>query len=215
MRFWTQYGLGVVEQRIPVLGLESFQIGSILHQILEDVYRAAEDPTNVDQLLEQLPIIARHVFDAAPETYQFEPTVYWQTQQQEWLTILQAAITGLASEEWVPIAFEEKFGMEGKPALKIELEDGRMLRLHGVIDRIDQDLQGNLRVIDYKTGVSHLGKNDLISGIRLQLPLYALAAKQALKMGEVREGFYWTLNGKEAGSLKLSKFQAEIGRAHV
>ena len=209
MRFWTQYGLGVVEQRIPVLGLESLQIGSILHQILEEVYRTAKDPTNVDQLLEQLPIIARHVFDNAPETYQFEPTEYWQTQQKEWLTILQAAITGLASEEWVPIAFEEKFGMEGKPALKIELEDGRILRLHGVIDRIDQDLQGNLRVIDYKTGVSHLGKNDLISGIRLQLPLYALAAMQALKMGEVREGFYWTLNGKEAGSLKLSKFQSE------
>ncbi len=207
MRFWTQYGLGVVEQRIPVVGLESFQIGSILHQILEEVYRAAEDPTKLDQLLDLLPIIARQVFDVAPETYQFEPTVYWQTQQEEWLSILQAAIIGLASDEWVPIAFEEKFGMEGKPALKIELEDGRRVRLHGVIDRIDQDSQGNLRVIDYKTGVSHLGKNDLINGIRLQLPLYALAAMQALKMGEVREGFYWTLNGKEAGSLKLSKFQ--------
>lgn len=209
MRFWTQYGLGVVEQRIPVLGLESFQIGGILHQILEELYRAAEDPTNVDQLLEQLPIIAQNVFDAAPDKYQFEPTVYWPTQQAEWLEILKAAILGLASDEWVPIAFEEKFGMEGKPALKIDLEDGRMIRLHGVIDRIDQDLQGNLRVIDYKTGVSHLGKDDLIQGTRLQLPLYAMAAMQALKMGEVREGFYWTLNGKEAGSLKLSKFQLD------
>jgi ATP-dependent helicase/DNAse subunit B len=208
MRFWTQYGLGVVEQHIPVLGLESFQIGSILHQILEDVYRTAEDPTNVDQLLDLLPVIARQVFDAAPETYQFEPTVYWQTQQEEWLAILQSAIIGLASEEWVPVAFEEKFGLDGKPALNIELDDGRMVRLHGVIDRIDQDLQGNLRIIDYKTGVSHLGKDDLIQGTRLQLPLYAMAAMQALKMGEVKEGFYWTLNGEEAGSLKLSKFQS-------
>jgi RecB family exonuclease len=98
--------------------------------------------------------------------------------------------------------------MEGKPSLKIELEDGRILRLHGVIDRIDQDLQGNIRIIDYKTGVSHLGKEDLLNGTRLQLPLYAMAAMHALKMGEVKEGFYWTLNGKDAGSLKLSKFNS-------
>jgi ATP-dependent helicase/DNAse subunit B len=209
MRFWTQYGLGVVEQRIPELGLESFQIGSILHQILEKVYRAAEDPTNVDQLLDLLPVIARQVFDAAPETYQFEPTVYWQTQQEEWLAILRAAITGLASVEWIPLGFEEKFGLDGKPALNIELEDGRMLRLHGVIDRIDKDLHGNLRVIDYKTGVSHLTKEELLNGTRLQLPLYAMAANQVLKMGEVSDGFYWSLNGKKAGSLKLGDFQED------
>jgi ATP-dependent helicase/nuclease subunit B len=209
MRFWTQYALVVDEQRIPEVGLQSFQIGSILHQILEEVYKVAENPADVNCVLEKLPVVAKRIFDAAPEVYQFEPTAYWQTQQQEWLLILELTITGLASDEWVPIAFEQKFGLVSKPSLDISLEDGRVVRLHGVIDRVDRDPQGNIRVIDYKTGVSHLDKKDLIQGTRLQLPLYALAATQALNMGEVTEGFYWSLNAKKEGSLKLSTFQTE------
>ena len=123
--------------------------------------------------------------------------------------ILSAAITGLASEEWVPTAFAQKFGLDGNPALKINLEDGRRIHLHGVIDRIDRDKHGNLRVVDYKTGASHLDKEDLLRGTRLQLPLYALAAMHLFNGGEVTEGFYWSLNAKKAGSLKLSKFQTE------
>ncbi|PKO05337.1 MAG: hypothetical protein CVU41_11915 [Chloroflexi bacterium HGW-Chloroflexi-3] len=209
MRFWTQYALAVDEQRIPEVGLQSFQIGSILHQILEEVYQAAENPADVNGVLEKLPIVAKRIFDAAPEIYQFEPSAYWQTQQQEWLLILELTITGLASDEWVPIAFEQKFGLEGKPSLEMSLEDSRVVCLHGVIDRVDQDSQGNIRVIDYKTGVSHLDKKDLLQGTRLQLPLYALAATQALKMGKVTEGFYWSLNAKKEGSLKLSTFQTD------
>ncbi len=138
MRFWTQYTLAVDEQRIPEVGLQSSQIGSILHQILEEVYRAAESPADVNGVMEILPVVAKRIFDAAPEKYQFEPTAYWQTQQQEWLLILELTITGLASDEWVPIAFEQKFGLEGNPSLDILLEDGRVVCLHGVIDRVDR-----------------------------------------------------------------------------
>lgn len=209
MRFWTQYALAVDEQRIPEVGLQTFQIGSILHQILEEVYRAAENPADVNCVLKILPDVAKRIFDAAPEKYKFEPTAYWQTEQQEWLLILELTITGLASDEWMPVAFEQKFGLDSNPSLEISLEDGRVVCLHGVIDRVDRDSQGNIRVIDYKTGVSHLDKKDLLQGTRLQLPLYALAATQALKMGEVTEGFYWSLNAKKEGSLKLSAFQTE------
>jgi ATP-dependent helicase/DNAse subunit B len=209
MRFWTQYAMAVDEQRIPEVGLQSFQIGSILHQILEEVYGAVENPQDVNSLLEKLPLIAKQIFDAAPEIYHFEPTAYWQTQQQEWMLILEHTITELASDEWVPIAFEQKFGLDGKPFLEILLENGRVICLHGVIDRVDRDFQGNLRVIDYKTGSSHLDKKDLLQGTRLQLPLYAMAATQALKMGDVKEGFYWSLIAKKTGSLKLSDFQED------
>jgi ATP-dependent helicase/DNAse subunit B len=209
MRFWTQYALVVEEQRVPELGLQASQVGSILHQILEEVYKQADDPSNVEQLLRLLPDVADRIFVAAPGLYKFEPTAYWQTQQQEWLLLLEAAITELGVVGWKPIAFEQKFGLDGNPALEIWLDEDRIIRLHGVIDRVDQDDQGNLRVIDYKTGVSHLSKEDLIRGTRLQLPLYALAAMQVFKETDVVEGFYWAINAKKPGSLKLSKFEYE------
>lgn len=211
LRFWTQHALEVTEHRIPAVGTQSFQMGSILHQILEDVYRAAENPAEVSSVLNHLPEIAKRIFAAAPEIYQFEPTAYWQTQQQEWLLILEQTINGLASDEWVPVAFEQKFGLDDQPPLDIPLdfpgEYGRVVRLHGVIDRVDQNSQGEIRVIDYKTGMGHLDKKDLLEGTRLQLPLYALAARQALGFGEVTDGFYWSLNGKKESSLKLRNFQ--------
>jgi hypothetical protein len=43
------------------------------------------------------------------------------------------------------------------------------------------------------------------------LPLYALAAEQALGLGEPVEGFYWKLFQGEASALKLSRFVCEAG----
>jgi hypothetical protein len=41
--------------------------------------------------------------------------------------------------------------------------------------------------------------------------LYALAAKEALKLGEPIEGMYWKIRAAESGSLKLSTFKSETG----
>ena len=83
--------------------------------------------------------------------------------------------------------------------------------MRGVIDRLDKNADGELRVVDYKTGSSHLAKGDLINGRRLQLPLYALAARDALKLGEPVDGMYWMILAAKAGSLKLENFESEDG----
>ncbi len=76
-----------------------------------------------------------------------------------------------------------------------------------MIDRIDVNEAGELRIIDYKTGGSHLSTRDLIEGRRLQLGVYALAARDAIGLGEPVEGFYWKIGPDGASSLKLSKFK--------
>jgi RecB family exonuclease len=76
---------------------------------------------------------------------------------------------------------------------------------------LDQNSSGEIRVVDYKTGSSHLEPKDLKTGTRLQLPLYALAAQKTLMLGSVTEGFYWKIQGAEASTLKLSKFKTEQG----
>jgi RecB family exonuclease len=83
------------------------------------------------------------------------------------------------------------------------------LRLRGFIDRVDRAPDGRLRIIDYKTAGPWAYTNKaLTEGKRLQLPLYALGARDALGMGEPIDGFYWHVQHAQASPFTLEKFGA-------
>lgn len=208
--FYVKVALGLEASSPPELGLDPAQIGSMLHKILEDVYQAAQNPANVDSVLKELPQAAQKVFATAPEEYGFRPSPLWEVEQAQFLESLETTISALGedSQGWTPFAYEQVFGIKGTPALEVDL-GSETLRLHGVIDRLDRNTDGKVRVVDYKTGGSHLTQGDLKDGRRLQLPLYAMAARDALGLGDPVEGMYWKILAAEAGSLKLSKFKAE------
>jgi hypothetical protein len=102
-----------------------------------------------------------------------------------------------------PLHFEFDFGdEEGNRGPALELgEEGRRVRLQGMIDRIDvvRHPSGLLfRVIDYKTG-STPTRSKLLKGLALQLPLYAMAVERALPEQEnprALDAGYWALRGK-------------------
>ncbi len=82
------------------------------------------------------------------------------------------------------LATELGFGKRDgtRAAIEIECSDGRTLRLGGSVDRIDKWADGQLAVIDYKTGgqssykgLSH--EDPLLSAKYLQLPIYAHAVR--------------------------------------
>jgi ATP-dependent helicase/nuclease subunit B len=206
-QFFARNALDLEAKTSPEPGLNSAQLGSILHKVLERAYSRSENPADPQQVLAVLPEIARQVFYDAPLEYVFRPSPLWQVEQEQLLRVLETTVRLMSEEspDWRPIEFELSFGMPGSPPLAILLE-GHTILLHGIIDRLDRSPDGYLRVIDYKTGGSHLAKQDLIQGRRLQLPLYALAAQVALGKGEVSEGLYWALMAGKASSLKLSSF---------
>jgi hypothetical protein len=82
----------------------------------------------------------------------------------------------IVRERWglTPIATELRFGLRGSehPAVEVALSDGRTLRFRGAADRIDRGVDGELSVVDYKTGSPR-------EGIGLQLHVYARAARAA------------------------------------
>jgi len=211
-QFFIKNALGLEARVLPEPGMEVTQLGSLLHEILELVYQQADDPGDLASVLAVLPEVAGKAFESAPEKYGFSPSAAWDFEQANFLAILDKTISALhkASQGWKPAAYEAKFGIQGRPTLEIDL-GGESLRLRGVIDRLDKNERGEIRVMDYKTGGSHLSGNDLLRGTRLQLPIYALAARDALGMGDVSDGFYWEIKGAKAGSLKLSKFQTRQG----
>ncbi|MGD0006207.1 MAG: PD-(D/E)XK nuclease family protein, partial [Anaerolineaceae bacterium] len=212
--FLASYGLELKILEAPQLGYQANQLGSLLHAVLDHVYSESPDPADTAEVLARLPEVARHIFATAPLDYGFRPSLLWDVQQSELLLILKDTIQKLTNldpdNQWRPKRFEARFGLDDQPTLRISTPSGEV-RLHGVIDRIDINLQGELRVIDYKSGGSHLSSMDLIEGRRLQLPIYAMAASQTLELGQLTEGFYWKLFQGEPSSLKLSSFKSEAG----
>jgi ATP-dependent helicase/nuclease subunit B len=103
-----------------------------------------------------------------------------------------------------PTATELPFGREQPFA--VTLADGRQLAVWGVIDRVDAG-PDCVAVVDYKTGRARSGwKGDPFSGgIRLQLPIYGLAARELLGRPDadlVAE--YWHLHDQHAERGRLA-----------
>ncbi len=82
----------------------------------------------------------------------------------------------------VPESVELAFGFDGAPPVTITTPSGRAVRFRGRADRIDRLPDGSITVLDYKTGrpkqYDGLDDDPVKAGLRLQLPVYAAAARQ-------------------------------------
>ncbi|NCP88072.1 MAG: hypothetical protein CO094_12375 [Anaerolineae bacterium CG_4_9_14_3_um_filter_57_17] len=200
--FFVAYGLELEPQEEAEEGFDVRMLGSMLHKILEEHYGGAD-----------LKATAQKVFADAPAEYGFRPTALWTQQQAELTRVLEKTIEELdkVSQGYTPLKMEARFGM-GNPSLVLKTSAGEV-RLHGYIDRLDSAPDGTLRVIDYKAGSTPISANHLKEGRRLQLPIYAMAARDALGLGEISGGFYWHIQKAEASSLKLEKFEGGVKAA--
>ncbi|MGA2111125.1 MAG: PD-(D/E)XK nuclease family protein [Anaerolineales bacterium] len=207
-QFFTVNVLGLEAKEPPEIGLDVQKRGTLLHAILERAYRQARDARDPESVISTLQEAAEAEFRAAPEKLGFRPWPLWDAEQAYLIERLTETVRGLAALEggWTPMEFERSFGREGAPALELRV-DSEIVLLRGIIDRVDVNRTGQLRILDYKSGSTHLSPRDLIEGRRLQLPIYALAAREALKLGQPVEGLYWAILAARAGSLRLSRFK--------
>jgi hypothetical protein len=203
--FWTAYAMELEPRELPQAGFDVLILGSIYHLVLERLYNRVPDGDS-DRLRDLLPAVAREVYDAAPPDYGFRPSPLWERQQEEMTEVLRRTVEALieATGEYAPLMQELAFGLQERPPLVLPGE--RPLRLRGYIDRVDRAPDGRLRVIDYKAGSTPISARDLEEGHRLQLPLYALAAQEALG-AEVAGGFYWHIGAAKPSSLRLARYK--------
>jgi ATP-dependent helicase/nuclease subunit B len=104
-----------------------------------------------------------------------------------------------------PIAAELAFGPGGDdagPAVTVALDDRRTVAFQGSVDRVDRTASGQLLVSDYKTGKQgHLGdltRDPVAAGKLLQLPLYAMAARDRFGGPRPVHARYWLLSGERS-----------------
>jgi ATP-dependent helicase/nuclease subunit B len=119
-----------------------------------------------------------------------------------------------ASEGRRQVRSELTFGRRGKsdppehtvpPPVEVPLRGGRMVRFAGSADRVDVRGDGTIVVVDYKSGKADkfkgLDENDPDKhGSKLQLPVYAYAARAALgqSFAPVRAE-YWFIGPRDRG----------------
>jgi RecB family exonuclease len=91
------------------------------------------------------------------------------------------------------VASELTFGRDGRPPVDVAVPGGTVLMV-GSADKVDRTRDGVLLVTDIKTGGSQryavIGTDPVAAGTRLQLPVYAHAARQQLNAQQVKAQ-YW------------------------
>jgi ATP-dependent helicase/DNAse subunit B len=212
--FYFSSALELQPLETPEEGLDVARRGSILHEILEKVYQAVPDPADGAQVLSALPAVAKAILDEAPHRYGFRPTPLWDIERAEIVETVTSTLEALAelADDFVPRYFEQAYGIDQQPPLILKTSAGQV-RLHGYIDRLDENPAGELRLIDYKSSGTPITWHDLEEGRRLQLPLYAAAARQLFQRRTVSSGFYWHLGSAKPSSLKLETCEGGVAAA--
>jgi len=216
----------VAENPEEVTTISALDRGSLVHSILERFVTAVIDD---DQLPERgqpwnnshrelLMGIARKELKTAEESGITGRRLFWNVARDEILDDLEVFLKKdfqmRAKLGTRPVAVEWKFGFgQDTPDAALELPGGRKISFRGVIDRIDAG-EGTALVIDYKTGgdygYSNMEKDPLKNGTRLQLPVYALAAKKLVGEDCEIKAAYWLVSAKGRFSLKEMELKTEL-----
>jgi ATP-dependent helicase/nuclease subunit B len=192
----------------PEAGLDHMQLGSLYHALLEKLYQRLTGealtpaPSTKDAVLDRLDAACREAFPTAPARYGFRPGDLWEYEQQEMRRVLSAFMTWECDKNnnaarWQPYLQEWHFGMPGgdQPRLWV---DGAFY-LHGVVDRLDRDDQGRLRLVDYKSGSTAKTGTEVDEGRALQTVLYTLAARELAGSSGVAESLYLHIPSRKSG----------------
>ena len=194
--FFSEYILGVrtEEEPDPSLLLTALVRGNIIHRSLEllvaEGLRSHTLPgpgeawTDADH--QRLVQLMDEECERAEARGEAAHPLFWPVIRSRMAAELRGFLhldsSARAAQKATPVAAEYRFG--GPTALHLPLPDGRVLRFRGAIDRIDRQEDGNLVVLDVKSGKpdryrSISDDSPFPDGTRLQLPIYGLAASAA------------------------------------
>ena len=176
--------------------LDVREVGSALHRILAAFYRIPGLDLLAPEAEQQLAALVRTetggmlagLGPALQEAWrrQFHrQAMAWLAAERETRRLAQAAAVP-AAEQLTPAYLEWSFGQKVRPGCDpastteplVLTAGGKEYRVAGVVDRIDLDMQGGYTVYDYKSGKSPTASDIVGSRIRLQVPLYLLAARR-------------------------------------
>lgn len=196
-----KYLLGVehIEEPERQLSINALDRGTLFHAIMEqfvaDSIRSGHPMTSWSEADRQrLHETAHHQFERFRREGRTGRELLWRRDQSSILAELDRTLdldnTRLAAG-LRPVAAEHHFDL-----IEVPGPGDRVLHLGGSIDRIDHNRDGSLEIIDYKTGKHDDYKNlteqtPHDGGKRLQLYIYALAARAGFPDAATVTAYYW------------------------
>jgi RecB family exonuclease len=195
--YFVRYLLGIepVENPEKLLDMSALEQGTLVHTTLERYVSGrlgagtAGDPPDLGELRRCFELTCR---DAEGRGVTGRPLL-WRHQRERIWAHLEAFVH--ADAKWSrevscePLEAEMRFGFEGGP-LAVTIPGPRTLRFRGSADRVDSTAAGELVVTDYKYSSTYKYQelsqdNPTASGSLLQLPIYALAARERHARGRL------------------------------
>jgi ATP-dependent helicase/nuclease subunit B len=199
-----------VESPEELVEISPLEVGSLIHETLDRFFAAQARARAVPRgaqpwTAQQRADLLRIATEVAAEYEARGVTghrLLWQQERQRILADLALLLDDdqrlRAETGRRQVRSELTFGMRGVDPLQVRLPDGRTIRFRGSADRVDR--AGNtIVVVDYKTGSTRKFKqldetDPTAGGTKLQLPVYAYAARAALGAADAPvSAEYWFL----------------------
>lgn len=213
--------LDTVEE--PTEEFEAFELGSLIHSILYKFYSeihsqgitlagcSEEDFIKSEKLLFNIADEkVKSIRFNSPASFFDREKIFGINGQKENSILYQFLLTERSSEkDYLPKYFEYAFNNVLNSSNSQTKTDG--IKLRGKVDRIDiNEHSKTFKVVDYKLSGKKPTKEDLITGISLQLPLYMFASKLLI---QAELNLEFNPSAAEIYSLKL--IQKDFGRKAV
>jgi ATP-dependent helicase/nuclease subunit B len=196
--------------------------GTLVHEILARYVRERIEqgaPASTGRLLE----IARECFDLAVQEGRCGPPLVAELERSR----LERELRRFFDEDRLsPVAVELSFGSARRgveatvnqlPAVEVRTAGGRTVHFGGRMDRIDVAPDGSIVVSDYKTGqhsqLRALRTDPVAQGTKLQLVVYALAARALQVHGGTVRSRYWLVSlNRVAACFELQLNERAVAR---
>ena len=220
-RYFAGYVLGLTAIPRPeeLASISPLDRGSLIHSILDQFvqWRLGRSGSSDEEQRASIFEIAKAEFSDYEERGLTGKPALWRLEQERILReldrFLEAERARVEETGFRAVDTELKFGLgaDTSPALELTLPGGRVVAFRGAIDRVERADDGRLAVLDYKTGSSgpYSGMKDdpLEGGQRMQLPVYAMAARMLLSPEGDVEGAYWFTS--ERGGFELRRISLD------
>ena len=195
--------------------------GTLVHRILQEFVNErmeTEGMSNTSQISLMRETAERNFRNIERTGYVGLPALW----EMEKVSLTQALNRWLEEDRrhreqgWKTLETEMEFGTseDANPALEIALDRGEVVRVRGVVDRVDVSKEGDrYLVFDYKTGRAKIDKKDpLKKGESMQLGLYAYAV---CKLNDVEfenvAAYYWLVNYSHMGKPEFYEEKLKLG----